>query len=264
MFQHARPRDGALLGDVADEEEREAARLGKAQQVRRAVAHLGDAARAGSDGVGVDALHGIHHDQPRRGVLDLGRDGLEVRLGQHEDIALDDAQPLRAQLDLRGGFLAGDVEDRALAAAQRMAQLDQQGGLADAGVAADEHHRAGHDAAAQHAAQLADRHRDALIAVGGDVGQGQRRAAGRQRGAGRPARRRLLHGHLDQRVPLAAIGAAPHPLALRAAACLTDVSGPRLCHGRLDSLRCSVLYVERGRKSKRARGACLAPVAPLQ
>ena len=29
------------------------------------------------------------------------------------DVARDDAQPLGAQLDLRGGFLAGNVEDRA-------------------------------------------------------------------------------------------------------------------------------------------------------
>jgi hypothetical protein len=39
--------------------------------------------------------------------------------------------------------------------------LEEQRALADAGLAADQHHRAGHDAAAQHAVELADARRHA-------------------------------------------------------------------------------------------------------
>jgi len=266
MLQHARAGDGAFLRDVADEEQGEPIRLGEAQQVGGAITHLCDAARAGRDGVRVDALHGIHDDHARCAVLDMRGDGFQVRLGQHENVARGDSQPLGAQLDLRGGFLAGDVEDGPLAAGERVAHLDEQGGLADTGIAADEHDGTGHDAAAQHAAQLADRHGDAFVAIGRDVGQGLRADAGRQSDAGRPAWRGLLHRHLDQRVPLAAIRAAAHPLALCAAAGLADVPGLRLRHRCLDSLRCSVLYAGRRRKSKRLRDArtCAAQSAPLQ
>ena len=68
-------------------------------------------------------------------------------------------EPLAAHLDLALGLLARDVEDGAARAAQQVRHLQQQRALADAGLAADEDHRAGHDAAAQHAVELADARR---------------------------------------------------------------------------------------------------------
>jgi hypothetical protein len=58
-------------------------------------------------------------------------------------------------------FLAADIE--AFAVGKPACHLQQQGGLADAGVSADQHDGATHDAAAQYAVQLAD------AACGADV-----------------------------------------------------------------------------------------------
>ena len=65
------------------------------------------------------------------------------------------AEPLRAQRDLRAGFLAADIERGPLARdfGQR---LQQQRRFADAGIAADQHHAARDEAAAQHAIEFAD------------------------------------------------------------------------------------------------------------
>ena len=221
-----------------DQEEREALGLGQPQQVRRTIAHLGDAARARLDRLGVDALHRVDDDHARLKLLDVARDGFEVRLGQHLDVAGDDAEPLGAQLDLRGRLFAGDVEHRTLAgtAHDRVAASASHSWissvrLADARVAADQHDRARHDPAAQHAAQLPDRHGDALVAVGRDVGQRQRAGAAPAMAAprARPAGASWID-RFDQRVPLAAVGALAHPLGLRAAAVRAHISGFRLHH----------------------------------
>jgi hypothetical protein len=64
------------------------------------------------------------------------------------------AQTLRAQGDLLRRFLARHIQN--LAALRHFGNgLQQQGGLADAGVAAEQNHRAVHQAAAEHAVQLA-------------------------------------------------------------------------------------------------------------
>ncbi len=57
--------------------------------------------------------------------------------------------------------------------------LQQQGGLADARVAADQHDRAGHHPAAQHAGKLANGDRQALFDIAADLGQAARRRARR-------------------------------------------------------------------------------------
>ena len=54
--------------------------------------------------------------------LDVRGDALQVRVGQHQDVRRDDAQPLGAQLDLRGRLLAGDVEHRAAGRSASAAQ----------------------------------------------------------------------------------------------------------------------------------------------
>ena len=115
----------------------------------------------GADGKrrGVDGLDGVDHE--RRGLdgLDLLEDALQRGLGRQEEPAARDAQPLAAQLDLALGLLARDVEHGAVRPAQQVRDLQQQRALADAGLAADQHHRAGHDAAAQDAVELADARR---------------------------------------------------------------------------------------------------------
>ncbi len=131
------------------------------------------------------------------------------------------------------GFFAGTVENGTDGARDVRGHLQQQRRFSDAGLAAEQHERAGHDAAAEHAIELRDARRnarrvgclDVAIQLGGRAARD--RAVAMIRGGGRG----LRSGHLfDERVPGAAIGAAPHPLWLLAAAFLTGEDGLRGFH----------------------------------
>ena len=144
---------------------------------------------------------------------DLFEDALEAGLGEDVERRPLDAEPLAARLDLVLGLLAGAVEHRADRLREVRRRLQQQRRLADARLAADEHQRAGHDAAAEHAIELADAGRQPLGHDRIDVGVELRpRRAARARNASRsppaPTRRRD-RALLDHRVPRAASGQRP-------------------------------------------------------
>ena len=63
-------------------------------------------------------------------------------------------------------FLAGDIQ-HAVPVGNSTAQLQQHGGLAYAGLTAQQHHAAQHNAAAQHAVQLGNARQDAALFLGG-------------------------------------------------------------------------------------------------
>src|SRR5215203_5289973 len=104
-------------------------------------------------------------------------------------------------------------------------RLQQQGGLADTRLAADEHQRSRHDAAAEDSIELFDPGRQARRYDRVDLFVELRPGIGRERipctgGSRRRARARSDRcGTLfDERVPRAALGTATEPLlALRAA-----------------------------------------------
>ena len=118
-------------------------------------------------------------------------DRVEVGLGEHGHVerAAAAGQPLGAQADLRGRLLAGDVE-RAPAGQREVAQRHvRERRLADARRAAEQDERAGHEAAAEHAVELADAGRKPRHALGADVAQGapaRPGAAPARRGRERP------------------------------------------------------------------------------
>ena len=85
VLEHARPGDRTVLGDVTDDERRDAEVLGDAHQPRRARAHLADAAgRTGELGVerGLDRV-----DDEHAGLALAHRrlDARDVELGQQRD-----------------------------------------------------------------------------------------------------------------------------------------------------------------------------------
>ena len=112
-----------------------------------------------------------------------------------------------------------------------LADLQQQGGFTDAGVAADEHQPAPHDAAAQHPIQLLQAGFIPLLPLGVDVPNppGLRPHGGGRPGGGRRAlggAHLLVHG-----VPLPAGGAFAVPFGRFAAAFRADEHRFRfLCH----------------------------------
>ena len=108
----------------------------------------------------------------------------------------DDAEPLGAQLDLRGRLLARDVEHGTLAGMvltgprKGVAELDQQGATCRCpGSPLISTTEPGTMPPPEHPAQLADGHGYALVTVGRDVGQGLGpvAAAGNGRARWRPA-----------------------------------------------------------------------------
>ena len=115
--------------------------------------------------------------------------GLQVGLRQHRDVERRAREPLGAQADLRRRLLARDVERPPAGALQVAERHRRQRRLADARRAADQHQRAGHEPAAEHAVQLADRRSaGARAATALTVGQRHRldRAPGRRACRGRP------------------------------------------------------------------------------
>ena len=199
-------------------------------------------------------------------VIDLAEDGEEVVVVGDEQPVGDCADAPCAQGDLVCGLLTGGVEDRAgIARGESMGDGEQQGRLADTGLASDEHHLAGHEAPADHAVELAGPGRKTTYALVGDLRDGLRRAH-RCRGlAGLDGLRRWRRGDLGDGAELLALGAAAHPAQRRRPAGVALVGDARLGHvGRLRA-RSDARCPTPGRQDEepvpgaRGRGPCAAP-----
>ena len=101
-------------------------------------------------------LHRVDHAHLGPLGLERGEHRVQVGLGQHGHLQRRAGQPLGAQPDLRRGLLPGDVERPAPGALEVPERHRRQRRLADAGRAADQHERAGHQPAAEDPVQLAD------------------------------------------------------------------------------------------------------------
>ena len=76
--------------------------------------------------------------------------------------SIAEPEPDRAQPDLLGRFLARDIDDLVPFARKARGDLEQQRRLADAGIAADQHRRAGDDAAADRPVEFGNSARQPL------------------------------------------------------------------------------------------------------
>ena len=96
VLEHARPGDGAVLRDVADEDDRDARLLRDPQEASGRLAHLRDGARGRSERRRVERLHRV--DDADVGPLRLERRADGVELGLREDLdRLGAAEPSRAK-----------------------------------------------------------------------------------------------------------------------------------------------------------------------
>ncbi|MDT4838658.1 hypothetical protein FQZ97_724200 [compost metagenome] len=235
VLQHAGAGQGAFLGHVADQEDRRAALLGEAHQQRRALAHLGHAAGGRLQLLGEDGLDGVDHHH--LGLLHPcgGDDGLDAGLGHDLQLVFRQAQAAGAHGHLLLGFLAGDIE-RGEARGNVAEGLQEDGGLADARIAADQHHRAIHQAAAEDAVQLVGRRGKAWHLLDADFRQRLdlrllAGPAGTSAGCGGGA---FQHG-FHQRVPGPAVGALAGPFGEGGAALGAAVHALGLGHQRTPS-----------------------------
>ncbi len=89
--------------------------------------------------------------------LDVAQRGLQVGFGGQVHLVVRASGALGPQPDLPGRLLAGQVQRAAADSGPAVRDLEQQRRLADPGIAGQQGHRAGDQAAAEHAVQFADR-----------------------------------------------------------------------------------------------------------
>ena len=104
--------------------------------------------------LGVNGLNRVNHRYVRPQVVQGGQNFLQPNFCQHLDLRAVQPQSARAQCHLSTAFFAGHVQGVLAAALQGIQCLQQQGGLANAGVAPNQHHTALDHATAQHPVQL--------------------------------------------------------------------------------------------------------------
>ena len=204
MLEHARPGEGAFLGDVTDEEGRDAPALGQGHQPSSALAHLRDATRRRFE---IGQEHRLDRvDDQRAGlhVVEMRLHDRQIVLRPEQEPVGRDAEPVSAHLHLHRGLLGGDVQDRRGSLRQRPGRLEKQRALAHARVAADQHQRAAHHAAAQHPVELADPGADTVVGLHRNLFQGTGPGGSHARAPRRARRDRPL---LDELHP--AIAGAP-------------------------------------------------------
>ena len=163
-----------------------------------------------------EGLHRVEHEQARLDRVEVAEHRGQVGLGGQVEPLVQGADPFGPQPHLADRLLAADHQRRACRRAGRplLGHVEQQGGLADAGLAGEQHHRAGDQAAAEHPVELGHAGRPGPGRRGADrrrSGGPARRGAGSGRHAAAPGAERRGGGSLDDRAPLAALRAPPHP-----------------------------------------------------
>ena len=227
MLEHARAGHRPVLRDVPDEHGRDPASLRNAKEACRSLPDLGDGAGRRSQLARVEGLDGVDHADVRRVALERRADGLELRLGEDRDV-VGAAEALRAQADLRDRFLARDEECSAAAAGNRAERREEQGRLADAGLAAEQDERSRDEATPEDAVELRDAGREPSRVVDANVAEPPRgsRRTGRWRTV---AAVELLHQRAEGTAPRA----LAEPSAGRRAACATAELDDDFGHGHI-------------------------------
>ncbi|MCY1421765.1 hypothetical protein D9M71_374290 [compost metagenome] len=212
MFQHPRASQRAFLGDVAHQENRRTALFGITHQQGCALTHLGHTARCRLQLLGKDRLDRVDHHHLGLFLTGRGNDGFDAGFGHDPQLILGQPQAPRTHGHLLLGFFTGDVQRRH--AFGEVAQgLQQNGRLADAGVATDQHHRAIHQTTTQNPVELAGSGGEARNFFDTDFGQGLDLRllacpAGTTAGGGCPA---AFHHGFGERVPGSALTALAGP-----------------------------------------------------
>ena len=232
VFEHPRAGDLSVLGDVANDEQGDAAPLGDPDQRLGGGAHLGDRARRRLERVDMHGLYRIDDQRPHGAggvgrTVDRGDDIADGGRRGKGDRRAGKPQAARAQADLGLGLLAGHIDGAAAGAGDTGGRLKQESRFADARVAAHQRRSAGHEAAAEHPVELGNPRRQARGRRIGRREVGERERPSDAGAAG--ARRR--GGLLDQGVPGAAGLAAARPFSVRGAAGLAHMrAARRACH----------------------------------
>ena len=145
---------------MTHEQHRDIALLGYRDERTGHGPHLGDAPGTALDLSRGDGLNRVHHQQGGTGRLHVPQQGPQLGLRGQEQPGIQGVDALGPQPHLRGRLLTGDVEDRSVPAFARhggglRGDVEQERGLADAGLTGQQHDGTRHDPAAQDPVQLA-------------------------------------------------------------------------------------------------------------
>ena len=139
VFQHLRPCDTPLLGDVADEQHGHALVFGEFQQGGCALTDLSYAAGRAFYRLGVHGLHRVDDEQFGINGAHLLEDALHARFAEEQRRTAGrrvEQEAVRAQFDLAFALLPAHIEDASIGHAKH--GLEQKGAFADARFAAQE------------------------------------------------------------------------------------------------------------------------------
>ncbi|MPM81605.1 hypothetical protein SDC9_128661 [bioreactor metagenome] len=222
VLQGPGARDRAVLGDVSDDDHRQMAGLGDPDQRGGHLADLGDPTGRTVGVLGRHRLHGVDDEQCGGDLLDVAEDGPQVTLGRQVELLGKIPGAFGAHPHLGDRLLAGHVQRAASLLRPGRRHLQQQGRLADTRLAGQQHHRAGHQAAAEHPVQFAHPGHRPVRGLPPHLGDGHGLVARRDR-SGRLGQRAGARPLLHHGAPLLALTAAADPFRGGPPALGTDV-----------------------------------------
>ena len=231
MLKDARPGDRPVLGDVANQDQHAAIFLGVANELLRRCADLADRAGRPLDKVRMHGLDAVDDQQRgRRPGLERGQDVAHAGDARQLHRRAAQPEPERAQPNLVDRFLARDIDRAPARLGHRRRHLQQQGRLADPGIARQQHRRARHQPAADRPVEFRDPAAQPLGQRHRSIQPDQLDPPPSARKVVLLAEHRRRAAFLHQRVPLGAVGALPLPARLFRPTGLADVSRFQLGH----------------------------------
>ncbi len=210
---------------MANQDGRDVGVLGMAQQPAGDLANLKDRAGRARDVRMVQRLDRIDGQDLGPHLGRHGQHPLGVGLAEQMHAVAGDAQALGAQLGLMRGLLPRDVQDLTRAR-QSLERHQEERGLPDAGIPAQQDEGARHQSPAQHAIELADPGGRARRGI--DLNGGERLGNRPRRGPSAGSDR--VDQLLDQCSPGLAVGAPAQPLGALVAAGLTGMDEASFGH----------------------------------
>ena len=230
MFQNLRSRDCSLFGNVAYDENWNAAAFGIFEQRCGTFANLRHTPCRRVDKVGVHRLNRVDDHHVGTYLVNLRHDVFEQCLRVDDALLVADADTLGTQFDLLCRLLARDIQR--LQSVVRQGYLQRQRRFADTGFATEQNQRACHNSAAQHTIDLAIARIDALRGAALDFGYALRTRCRYRFACNSRRNRAALFGYnlFGKRVPCSARWAFAEPLGCLETALATKICLFDLCH----------------------------------
>ncbi|MEZ4507037.1 MAG: hypothetical protein R2848_14580 [Thermomicrobiales bacterium] len=180
VFKHARPGDVPLFGDMANDDDRDHARFCPPDELRGRFTNLPDTAGGRLEIIDSRGLDRIDDQHAWIRLLRKRDDFVQIRLRDDQHMLTRDTETFSAEANLVGRFFTAGIEAGSAVVTKLGGGLKHERGLADAGIPAHEHNRAGNEAPTEHPIELANVRSHPLRLGGFDLGYALRLDRGDQ------------------------------------------------------------------------------------